>query len=264
VTSLVGTINVGTLAAGTSGSIATTFTAPTAAGTYTVLATAKTTAPESNTANNTATATVAVATAPTPTSPEPIPASCDYYASPAGGGTGLSMSSSFRIIDAWSVLAPGTTLCLLDGVYRSDAHMISPGIVRPRLSGVNGRPITVKALNDGAVLIDGEGVRSPVRLRQNNWMVFEGFNAANSISGVISTYTSSQGVSNVTFRRICAWNAGGSGIGGNSHVIDISYSTDVLVEDSCAFGLGRTPLSRLARTASPSAASRRGTKGTTH
>jgi hypothetical protein len=67
----------------------------------------------------------------------------------------------------------------------------------------------------------------------------EGFDAANSIGSVISLYSSSQGSSNVTFRRVCAWNAGGSGTGGNAHVWDVSYSADVLVEDSCGFGTGR-------------------------
>ena len=78
---------------------------------------------------------------------------CDYYASPNGAGNGRSEKSPFRIADFWTVARPGATLCLLDGTYRHTDSMITPGASGK--SGRSGIPITVKALNDGAVTIDG-------------------------------------------------------------------------------------------------------------
>ena len=43
----------------------------------------------------------------------------------------------------------------------------------------------MKALNDGAVTIDGQFARHPVYLYGNSWWVFEGFNAKNGNAGVI-------------------------------------------------------------------------------
>src|SRR5215510_6052440 len=40
---------------------------------------------------------------------------CTHYASPGGGGNGLSQSSPFQIGNFWKVAQPGNTLCLLDG-----------------------------------------------------------------------------------------------------------------------------------------------------
>ena len=227
-TSEVGAVNVGTLAPGTSGTIATTLIAPTAPGTYMVVATARTTDRESDTANNTMNTTVAVAAPPAPTSTETVPVSCDYYASPTGGGTGLSTSSPFRIIDAWSVLAPGKTLCLLDGMYRGDASMIDPP---DNLGGIAGKPITVRALNDGRVLIDGQATRRPVFLNFNDYFVLEGFNAANSNESVVRIVRSKNNI----VRRVAAWDA----YDGNTEVIGTSASDYLVFEDVAAWGIAR-------------------------
>jgi hypothetical protein len=53
------------------------------------------------------------------------------------------------------------------------------------LSGARGNPITVRALNEGQVLIDGQFVRTPVRLDGNNWFLIEGINARNSSGNVL-------------------------------------------------------------------------------
>src|SRR5262249_52248503 len=89
---------------------------------------------------------------------------CDYYASPNGGGDGLTSSSPFRIQDFWAKAAPGKTLCLLDGTYQGGASMIVPPVGK---SGASGAPITVRALNDGGVFIDGQFVREPFYTNNN-------------------------------------------------------------------------------------------------
>src|SRR5262245_66645105 len=81
-----------------------------------------------------------------------VSAPCDYYASPNGGGDGLTSSRPFRIQDFWAKAAPGKTLCLLDGIYQGAANMI---VLPVGKSGTSGGPITVRALNDGRVSIAG-------------------------------------------------------------------------------------------------------------
>jgi hypothetical protein len=168
-------------------------------------------------------------------------APCDYYASPSGGGTGLSQASPFRIIDSWSVLTPGKTLCLLDGVYEGHASMLSPGdhgLKSGNPSGQPGNPITIRALNDGKVLLDGQYARRPIWLRGNDHVVIEGINACCSNMAVIAL---SSNATNNIFRRVGAWDAydGGVGSASNNHVWDISNSANNLIEDSFGFGTGR-------------------------
>ena len=123
---------------------------------------------------------------------------CDYYASPSGGGNGLSQSSPFKIANFWKVAAPGKTLCLLDGVY-------SDPITPPQnLNGTASARITVRALNDGKVRINGGGVRNPVSLKNNDYFVLEGFDAHNSSGTVILIST---GADHNIVRRVCAWDA---------------------------------------------------------
>jgi hypothetical protein len=101
-------------------------------------------------------------------------AAATYYASPTGGGDGRSRATPIRIADFWPAARPGDTLLLLDGKYTGPDSMIDP----PRgLRGEPGRPITVKALNDGKVQIDGEGKHIPAQLYFNDHFVLEGFNA---------------------------------------------------------------------------------------
>ena len=125
-------------------------------------------------------------TPPVAPSPPPPTAACDYYASPTGRGDGNSPDSPFRIQTFWRLAAPGKTLCLLDGTYTGADSMIAPS-TQGAPAGLSGSAtgadikngicpncITIRALNDGAVLIDGQFVRIPVRLASNSWFVVEG------------------------------------------------------------------------------------------
>jgi len=82
-----------------------------------------------------------------------------------GGGNGLSQNSPFRIADFWGVARPGSTLCLLDGVYQGSAHMITPPA---GLNGNSGAHIKVIALNDGTVFLNGQYSNAPLVLNGNN------------------------------------------------------------------------------------------------
>ena len=95
---------------------------------------------------------------------EPMPGRL-YYASPSGGGNGQSATSPFQIEDFWAVARPGDTLQMLAGTYTGDASMIDPP---PELHGTVEAPITVKAMDDGGVVIDGEGQHRPAALVRND------------------------------------------------------------------------------------------------
>jgi hypothetical protein len=105
------------------------------------------------------------------------------------------------------------------------------------IHGTSGSPITIKALNDGKVLIDGEGARTPIWLYANNWTVIEGINARNGENnpntggGTVLRISSD----NVVVRRVVVWDAGDT----NSELVGVHYAQNVLLEDIAAFGIAR-------------------------
>src|SRR5918996_1416044 len=153
---------------------------------------------------------------------------CDYYASSRGTGNGLSLSSPFKIINFWSVAKPGQTLCLLDGIYTGNHSMIFPP---ENLHGSSESPITVRALNDGKVLINGQGSEVPIRLYHNNWFVIEGVNACCSKQDVVGIFQSSHNV----VRRVAGWNAADA----NRMIFALAGGTHNLFEDIAGWGIAR-------------------------
>jgi len=109
------------------------------------------------------------------------------------------------------------------------------------LSGTSSAPITLRALNDGAVLIDGEFVRIPVQFRNNSWWVLQGFNARSSsrqvaILGDGADSFTGPGSNNNVIRRCIFWDAD---IRLNVDVITHANANNNLWEDSAFFGTGR-------------------------
>jgi hypothetical protein len=172
------------------------------------------------------------------TSPPSAEPDCDFYASPTGTSSndGLSPARPLRPRDFWALARPGKTLCLMDGVYRGDAFMLDHlGQSQPAPVGSSTSPVTVRALNDGRVRLDGQGVRIPVRLRDARWTILEGFNAYNSGGTVVSIL----GSQDVTIRRVIAWDAKDDPTT-SYHVFNItSGNARILLEDVAAFGIGR-------------------------
>jgi hypothetical protein len=103
------------------------------------------------------------------------------------------------------------------------------------LNGTSTNPITVQALNDGQVTIDGQFVQSyPVSLSNNSWWVLKGFNVKNGTKAVIRN---GEGSNNNIYRRIVAWD---TDISLNSSVFYNISSNATLVEDAAFFGTGVT------------------------
>jgi len=158
----------------------------------------------------------------------------ERFTSPTGNGTTCSQTSPCDNHTAIRASIPGDIVTMLNGTYRGANHLLDIGAFASGKSGSNGIPITVRAQNDGAVLIDGQGTALPCYLNGNEWWVFEGFNCAESNQSVVLLFESNNNI----YRRICAWNAGGS----NDHVWNIWNGNDNLFEDICGFGNGRTIL----------------------
>lgn len=155
---------------------------------------------------------------------------CTHFASNSGGGDGSSQGSPFQISDFWGVGSlPGKVLCLLDGTYVGDNSMINPGSTS--IDGSSGSPITIRALNDGQVVLNGQGARIPINLNGNSWFVIEGMNAHDSSQNVVNL---TGGSNNNIIRRVVAWDSAV----GNFVVFENSTSDNNLYEDNGCFGRG--------------------------
>jgi hypothetical protein len=155
-----------------------------------------------------------------------VGASGTYYASPTGGGNGLSASSPFQIVNFWSVAQPGDTLILLDGTYKGANSMIVTAV-----DGTASSPITIKALHDGQAIIDGQGLYHTCYV-DNSHYILEGFVAKNSKERCVRLI----GCDDVIVRRVSGYNANP---GTNDHVFATSDCSNVLFEDCAASGTGR-------------------------
>lgn len=161
-------------------------------------------------------------------------ATCNFYVSNTGSGSTFSSGSPGNLDGIWakgSSQLQGTVTCMKDGEYKGSAHVIDP----PQgLNGTSTGKITIRAENDGAVTINGEAVRQPVRLTNNDHFILQGFDAHNSSSVVVQL---GPGADNNTIRRVCAWDAEA---GNSLNSVFLSNSnTGNLLEDICAFGRGR-------------------------
>ncbi|MPZ76506.1 MAG: hypothetical protein GEU77_08270 [Deltaproteobacteria bacterium] len=157
---------------------------------------------------------------------------CTHYASPTGTGVGTSSNSPFKIANFWPLAKPGYTLCLLDGKYTGSASMINPP---QNLNGTASARITVRALNDGKVTINGQGSLMPVRLYRNNYFVLEGFNALDSKNSVVAIEGSSYNI----IRRVAAWDAADN----NTNIFGVHGGSHNLLEDVAGWGIARAVFS---------------------
>lgn len=160
--------------------------------------------------------------------------SSSYYIAPdqsSDENSGTSEQAPWASFEhALSKMQAGDTLYLMDGVYHQTLDI--------SLSGTHEAPVTIKALNDGKALIDGQGVRETVILRGSpdnkiSHLVLEGFVASNSYKHVYRI----RNAQHIVLKRLSGSNA--VRIDKNNHIFSIAYSTDVLVEDCAAYGTAR-------------------------
>jgi hypothetical protein len=99
------------------------------------------------------------------------------------------------------------------------------------LNGTAGNPITIRAINDGAVRINGEYERQPVNIR-SNYFILEGFNAHAGNVGIVRLL----GNNNIA-KRIVGWDAALTSIDTSAHVFYVRGNNNLL-EDIAGFGSG--------------------------
>jgi hypothetical protein len=142
---------------------------------------------------------------------------------------------------AWTLLYPGDTLIVMDGVY---FERIAPDV----RNGEPGRPITIRAQNDGKAIIDGSTLRAqgygdpdiiPIKIGDNgpgasigSWFVLEGLIARNGFFASVRVGHASNNV----LRRISAYNASAAA---NSQVFLVAWANNNLIEDCLVAGTGR-------------------------
>jgi hypothetical protein len=151
-----------------------------------------------------------------------------YYIAPSGGDDGATGGSPQTAWDsfahAWTVLQPGDTLVLLDGVYATSLEIA--------VSGTHGAPVTIRAHNDGGAILDGEFSRWPCELSQVSHVVLEGVGCRNlSATAMSAAVLSIMDSSDITVRRVTV-----AGSNTNSSLVRVAASSDVLIEDTAAWG----------------------------
>lgn len=184
---------------------------------------------------------------PASDTPNP-PLLCDYYAAPdtatvpgSASNNGLTSSAPIRITDFWALASAGKTLCLLgtdptsttSGLYRGAANMIAPSLqgAAAALSGTAGSPITIVAVNDGGVRIDGQSARRPCYLYQNSYFTLKGFDCGWPSDSSLYIRRSDH----VVIQRVIAIDALDTG---NNQVCLNESSTNGTWEDFACIGAG--------------------------
>ena len=169
---------------------------------------------------------------PSPTTPSTQPTTGKTYYVATNGNDAAPGTAALpwrTFARAWQVMRPGDTLLIADGVYTEPLHV--------GVEGVAGAPITIKAVNDGKVTIDGQGQTIPIKLGDNwpgdnrSYITVEGIVAKNGTEAAVRVRGD-----HMVLRRVSAYDAG---LRSNSAVMLVAWSSDVLLEDVIAAGTGR-------------------------
>ena len=162
-------------------------------------------------------------------------AACTHWASPGlGTGHAGTQGDPFRPQDFFNLGGnyAGRTLCLNDGTYTGANDVLDPPTT---MDGAQGNSVTIRALNDGGVVIDGEHVRTPCALNGNDWVVLEGFDCKRGpMTGNVLSVAG--GSDNNIIRRIVAYDGS---MTRNRDLLGISDATNNLFEDLGLFGPAR-------------------------
>ena len=153
---------------------------------------------------------------------------CSHFVSPTGSGNACSESAPCNV-GTWlsTQAAAGKVLCMKDGVYKGESQMLTFS----SRSGTSGNPITVRAINDGAVLIDGEHQRRPIDCAAS-YITVQGVDARNGNDTTVVVRGH-----HCTIQRVVGWSTD-PGDGGIENIFDTG-GTNNLLEDIGAFGFSR-------------------------
>ena len=159
-----------------------------------------------------------------------------YYLATNGSDahSGTSAKSWATFDHAWSVIRPGDTLLVKEGIYVQS--------IAATVSGTLGKPITIKAERAGGAIIDGGGSRPALYVSNKAFLTIEGFKFRNcgeqscaSISGHDGPNWSDR-THDIIVRQVAVE---GSCFDNNCNGFDISRARDSLIEDVWVYGRGR-------------------------
>ncbi|MBL4781461.1 MAG: hypothetical protein JKX92_04380 [Porticoccaceae bacterium] len=163
----------------------------------------------------------------------------DFYIDPLLGddqSSGHESAPWASFAQAWQVLQPGDTLILADGRYEEALNI--------PLSGETGKPVTIKALNDGAALIATAGVAA-INIWNQSHLVIEGISAETTGKAAAVVVGGHDGpdwsdrTSDIQLRRI---GARANNIDGSGGVLVVARAVDILLEDIWVHGNARSSL----------------------
>ena len=168
-----------------------------------------------------------------------------YYVSPNGSDAAAGTRSSpwATFVRAMIILRPGDKLYLEDGTYDQQLNITK--------SGKSGSYITIKAINEGKVIIRTTYPASPLYLYNHSYIEVEDINFRNSGNYDPDVYCATSGnkynnvhglnisgADHITLRRVTAHGSSGC----NSAIISLCGVTDSLLEDCAGSGQGRVVL----------------------
>jgi hypothetical protein len=164
------------------------------------------------------------------------------YVSPDGddeAGTGAIDAPWGTIATGLAALEPGRTLVLLDGVYEPSTTGllgITCGEGGSAVDGTPEQPISVRAANERAAELRGDGITSPVYVSScNSWRIHGVY--AHGLDQTNGEYGGAEAVSvseshDIVFKRLLLTH---NNRWYNSNLMSIGSSTDVLVEEAEAY-----------------------------
>ncbi len=144
-----------------------------------------------------------------------------YYMAVNGSdrNSGTATAPFLTFTKAMGVMKAGDTLFIKDGTYRQSLNVT--------ISGTAAGVIAIRAVNDGAVIVDGQGTRETLKIVGRSYVTVEGIVFKNAVGDVVKV---SGGSHHINLRRLSAYSAGV----GNYHLFLVWNSSSVLIEDCIA------------------------------
>ncbi|MDA8173777.1 MAG: hypothetical protein M0018_04195 [Nitrospiraceae bacterium] len=165
-----------------------------------------------------------------------------YYVAPRGSdfAAGTRRAPWGTFAHAMNFLRPGDTLYLLDGTYTLRNNPGQPAILYVTKSGRAGRPVKIRALHEGKVIVDGQK-RVLCYQSRRNYIEVDGINFRSS-GGSGSNWGHGMDLAgnHVTIRRCTIKGFGYNNLSAasgenNSAGINVAGGSNILLEDNAIF-----------------------------
>jgi len=166
-----------------------------------------------------------------------------YYISPSGNdstGNGTTSNPWATVSKGCKSMASNDTLILKDGTYVGASNMFNYHTGSYPPNGSSGNYTTVKAENDGMVIIDGQMARIPFDGHDSQYLIVQGIEFKNSSETVFSIYANQTTWSSHIKIIKCGFSESNS-VAGNPRydLFNLRFVRYGLVEDCYGYGNGK-------------------------